>query len=73
MEQVSGTVEQIDASGKQLVVRTADGMKQVYRLGEGVDAGSLKSGDPVSLTYQQAVATQMVSTPQPISDPAPAQ
>lgn len=73
MEQVSGTVEQIDASGKQLVVRTADGMKQAYRLGEGVDAGSLKSGDPVSLTYQQAVATQMVSTPQPISDPAPAQ
>jgi hypothetical protein len=73
MEQVSGTVEQIDASGRQLVVRTADGMKQAYRLGEGVDAGSLKSGDPVSLTYQQAVATQMVSTPQPISDPAPAQ
>ena len=27
----------------------------------------------VTLTYPQAVATQMASTPQPVSDPAPAQ
>jgi hypothetical protein len=71
-ETIAGTVEQIDPSGKQIVVRTPDGTKQAYRIGEGVDAGSLKSGDAVALTYQQAVATQMLSTPQPISDPAPA-
>jgi hypothetical protein len=73
MEKITGTVEQFDASGKQIVVRMPDGTKQAYRIGDGVDAGSLKNGDPVALTYQQAVATQIASSPQPISDPAPAQ
>jgi hypothetical protein len=72
-DQVAGVVEQIDTAGRQIVLRSADGGKQAYRIGEGVAQGSLKTGDAVTLTYQQAVATQMVSTPQPIRDPAPAQ
>jgi hypothetical protein len=71
MDTVSGTVEQVDAAGKQITLRTPTG-RQAFRIGEGVAAESLKPGEPVTLTYQQAIATQMVSTPQPISDPAPA-
>ena len=43
-----------------------------WMVADGVDHASLKSGDAVTLTYHQAVATQMLSTPQPITDPAPA-
>jgi hypothetical protein len=71
-ETIAGTVEQIDPSGKLIIVRTPDGVKQAYRIADGVDHASLKSGDAVTLTYHQAVATQMLSTPQPITDPAPA-
>jgi hypothetical protein len=70
-DRVSGTIEQID--GRQIVLRTADGGRQAFRTGSGVLRASAKQGDTVTLTYQQAVATQMASTPQPVSDPAPAQ
>jgi hypothetical protein len=69
-DRVSGTIEQID--GRQIVLRTADGGRQAFRTGSGVLRGSARQGDSVTLTYQQAVATQMASTPQPVSDPAPA-
>lgn len=68
-DRVSGTIEQID--GRQIVLRTADGGRQAFRTGSGVLRASAKQGDSVTLTYQQAVATQMASTPQPVSDPAP--
>lgn len=71
MDQVTGAVEQID--GEELVLRTADGSRQAFRLGSGAARGSLKPGDRITVTYQQAVATQMASTPQPVASPAPAQ
>ena len=71
MDTVSGTVQQID--GQHIVLRTADGSRQSFRLGGRVLPGSLKPGDTVALTYEQAVATRMASTPQPVADPAPAQ
>jgi hypothetical protein len=70
LDRVAGTIEQID--GRQIVLRTADGGRQAFRL-SGAAPGSLKQGDAVTLTYEQAVATQLASTPQPVADPAPAQ
>lgn len=73
MDKVAGVVDQIDAAGKQIVLRTADGGKQAFRIADSVAQASLKTGDSVTITYRQAVASRMASTPQPVSDPAPAQ
>lgn len=72
MGSVAGTVEAIDPARRELVLRTPDGNRQAYKLPEGATLGPLKPGEPVTLTYIQAVATHVASTPQPISDPAPA-
>jgi hypothetical protein len=71
MDTVRGTVQELDR--QHIVLRTPDGGRQSFRLGEGVLQEGLKPGDSVTLNYQQAVATQMASTPQPVADPAPAQ
>lgn len=68
---VSGLLEAKDA--QQITVRTRDGQTQTFKLGEGVSAESITTGDGVMVTYQQAVASRMVSTPQQVTDPAPAQ
>jgi hypothetical protein len=49
----------------------AQGLK-VERVSGVVVAAPIKPGDAVTLSYHQAIATQMVSTPQPERDPAPA-
>lgn len=71
MDEVAGVVDTIDSA--HIVVRTLEGGKQAFKLGASASAGSIKPGDAVTVTYQQAIATHMVSTPQPIRDPAPAQ
>ena len=74
-DKMSGIVEQLDPAGKQIVVRTSEGGKQSFKIADAAAQGlqgSIKSGDAVTVTYQQAVATQLRSTPQPVSDPAPA-
>lgn len=73
VETVSGVVETIDPASREIRLRTLDGGRQAFRMAEGAAAGPLKPGDAVTLTYHQAVATQMASTPQPERDPAPAQ
>ncbi len=72
MAQVAGVLDAMDAANRQITVRTLEGDRQTFRLGEGVAAESLKTGDAVTVTYEQAVASRMVSTPQPVSDPTPA-
>lgn len=72
MGSVTGTVEAMDPASREIVVRTADGTKQAFKVPENAVVGPLKAGDPITLTYMQAIATQIASTPQPVSDPAPA-
>jgi hypothetical protein len=75
MDKVAGIVEQLDPAGKQIVVRTFEGGSRTFRIADSAAQGlqgSIKSGDAVTITYQQAVATELRSTPQPVSDPAPA-
>jgi hypothetical protein len=69
----AGVIESIDTAGKQFSLRTTEGATETFALGEGVSAESLKKGEAVTVTYQRPIASQMASTPQPISDPAPAQ
>lgn len=71
-DKVAGVIDAIDPGSKEITVRTLDGGKQTFKVAESVEAGSLKPGEAVTVTYEQAVATHMVSTPQPIRDPAPA-
>jgi hypothetical protein len=72
MGSVAGTVEAMDPASREIIVRTADGAKQAFKVPENAVVGPLKAGDPITLTYMQAIATQIASTPQPVSDPAPA-
>lgn len=73
MAKTAGVVDSLDAANRQITLRTLEGEMQTFRLGEGVAPESLKTGDAVTVTYEQAVASRMVSTPQPITDPAPPQ
>lgn len=74
VETISGVLEAFDPASRQITVRTLDGRTQAFRVAEGaLPGGPLKPGEAVTLTYHQPVATQMVSTPQPERDPAPAQ
>lgn len=69
---VAGVIDSIDAAGKRITLRTPDGQTETFGIGADVAAASFKAGDPVTLTYQRALASQVRSTPQPVSDPAPA-
>jgi len=69
---VAGTVEAIDPASREIIVRTADGTKQAFKVPDNAAVGPLKAGDAITVTYAQAIATHMASTPQPVSDPAPA-
>jgi hypothetical protein len=42
------------------------------RVAEDVKLGGIKPGDSVTVSHTQALATHMISSPQPVSDPAPA-
>lgn len=76
MDKVSGIVEQLDPAGNAIVVRSSleGGGSRAFRLADSAAQGlqSIKTGDAVTISYQQAVATELRSTPQPVSDPAPA-
>jgi Cu/Ag efflux protein CusF len=70
---LTGVIDSMDASGKKITLRTPDGEKETFSMGANVAPGSFKTGDTVTLTYERALASQVRSTPQPVSDPAPAQ
>jgi hypothetical protein len=67
---VAGKIESLE--GKKLTLRTADG-QETFMIGEGVSPASFKTGDTVTVSYQRPLAAEVRSTPQPVSDPAPAQ
>jgi hypothetical protein len=67
----AGVIESIDPANKELALRTTEGETETFTIGEGVSADSLKKGEAVTVTYQRPIASQMASTPQPITDPAP--
>lgn len=70
---LTGVIDSMDAGGKKITLRTPDGQTETFSMGANVDPASLKTGDTVTLTYERPLASQMRSTPQPVSDPAPAQ
>jgi hypothetical protein len=73
VERVSGVVEAIDPASRRIAVRTLDGRSVTFAVAEdAIVAAPIKPGDAVTLSYHQAIASQMVSTPQPERDPAPA-
>jgi hypothetical protein len=73
VERVAGVVEAIDPASRRISVRTLDGRSLTLAVAEdAIVAAPVKPGDAVTLSYHQAIATQMVSTPQPERDPAPA-
>jgi hypothetical protein len=65
--QVSGVVEYMEVT-----VRDTSGGTQTFKLDEGVAAGSLKPGEAVTISYKQAVASRVLSTPDDVTDPVPA-
>jgi hypothetical protein len=73
VDEVAGVVEAIDPAGQRITVRRLDGGRQTFALAaDTAIAGAIKPGDAVTVAYHQVLATQMVSTPQPERDPAPA-
>jgi hypothetical protein len=70
---VVGVVDALDTSGRKLTLRTPDGEKETFSMGDGVSAGSVKTGDTVTVSFQRPLASQVKSTPQAVSDPAPPQ
>src|SRR5262245_31617645 len=75
MDKATGIVEQLDPAGRAIVVRTLEGGSHTFRVADSAAQslqGSIKTGDAVTVIYQQAVATELRSTPQPVSDPTPA-
>jgi hypothetical protein len=70
---IAGVIDALDAGAKKVTLRTSDGEKETFTMADGVSAGSLKAGDAATVTYQRALASQVKSTPQPVSDPAPPQ
>ena len=68
---IAGIVESIDA--KRITVLATDGTRQTFQLANDGLAKSAKSGDVITVGFQQAVAARVRSTPQPERDPAPAQ
>ena len=69
----SVVAEAVDPASRQITVRGPQGNSRTIKVAEDVKLDAIKPGDKVTLTHTQALATQLVSTPQPISDPAPAQ
>ena len=65
--EASGVVESMEVT-----IRNRDGGLQTFKLGEDVAAGSLKPGEAVTITYKQAVASRMLTTPDAVTDSVPA-
>jgi hypothetical protein len=69
-EKVAGVVEAIDPASRRIDVRTLDGRKLSMAVAEdALVAGPIKPGDAVTVSYYQAIASRMISTPQPEVDP----
>jgi hypothetical protein len=73
MGRLSGVIDSLDTTGKKITLRTADGGKETFALGPAIVPASFNRGDTVTLTYERSLAVRVRSTPQPITDPAPAQ
>ena len=69
----SAVVEALDPAKRTVTLRGPEGNSRTLKVAEDVKLDAVKPGDKVTLTHTQAIATQLASTPQPISDPAPAQ
>jgi hypothetical protein len=65
-------VDAVDPAKRTITVRGPQGDSRTMKVSEDVKLDAVKPGDKVTLMHTQAIATQMVSSPQPISDPAPA-
>lgn len=69
---ISGVIEAIDPAARTITLRGPKGGTRTLTAAEDVKLDGLAPGDQISLTYTQAIAMQMASTPQPVTDPAPA-
>jgi hypothetical protein len=69
----AGIIEKVDAANKEFTLRTTKGDSETFTMGQGVSAESLKTGEAVTVAYQRPVVSQLRSSPQPVSDPAPPQ
>jgi hypothetical protein len=70
---MNGQVESADPANLQITLRTTQGESRTMRVAPDVKLIDVKPGDRITVSYTQALATFMASTPQPVSDPAPAQ
>jgi Cu/Ag efflux protein CusF len=70
--QVNSVVEAVDPASRQITLRGPLGDSRTMRVAEDVKLGGIKPGDSVTVSHTQALATHMISSPQPVSDPAPA-
>ena len=70
--QVSAVVEAVDPASRQITLRGPLGNSRTMRVAEDVKLDAIKPGDSVTVAHTQALATHMISTPQPVSDPTPA-
>jgi hypothetical protein len=65
----AGIIEKVDAANKEFTLRTTKGDSETFT----ISAESLKTGEAVTVAYQRPVVSQLRSSPQPVSDPAPPQ
>jgi hypothetical protein len=70
--QISAVVEAVDPASRQITLRGPQGNSRTIRVAEDVKLDAIKPGETITITHTQAIATHMVSSPQPVSDPAPA-
>jgi hypothetical protein len=70
--QVSAVVEAVDPASRQITLRGPLGNSRTLQVAEDVKLDAIKPGETVTVAHTQALATHMISSPQPISDPAPA-
>jgi len=70
--QVSSVVEAVDPASRRITLSGPLGNVRTLSVAEDVKLDGIKPGDTVTVSHTQALATHMISSPQPISDPAPA-
>ena len=68
----SRTVETVDAASRQITLKDHKGESKTLKVGKDVNLDAVQPGDKVDVTYTQALATRLITTQEPMAEPAPA-
>ena len=68
---VSAIVEAVDPANQQITLKDDKGESTSLKVGKDVNLKAVQPGDKVNVSYTQALATQMINTQEPMTEPAP--